>query len=247
VALSAQSLSAAGVYEDYNRFTSFLAAPQEFSLEGWASRVDASETKAAVYTAGGSLPFKSLLFRLEFPYVSRISPTDIRNDFGDPRFRLRLRAWSGATRALYVLSGVRMGASPFLSPDVNLYPYATGSVDIGLGVAYVDTVASVTWWTSASATHATRIDDTLSVSGSYGDYAEATAGIAVSVTERIRVQIGVVGSFPKGASSRQIYIGSVDAIYSGVVTFFVSAQMEGGPTADRVFDHSIGVGTRMRF
>lgn len=235
------------MYEDYNRSASFLIAPQELSLEAWAARADAPDGDGAIFTAASSMPFKLFLFRLDLPYVSADSTGDIRNDFGDPAFRLRFRAWSGRTKAVYILSSVRLGSLPFLSPDENLYPYATGSLDFGLGVAYVDTTGSVTWWASGSATRATRVAVALSADGLYGDHADCSAGIAVSPTENIRFQVGAAGNFPTGESSRQIYFGSLDWAYSSSTAFFVSGQAEGGPSEDRVFDYAIGVGSRITF
>jgi hypothetical protein len=235
------------VYEDCARFASFLTAPQTSSVDASASRVDAESADASIYVVGSMLSYKQLLVRLEFPYVSRISPSDIQSDFGDPHLRLRLRAWSSGNNAFHILSTLRMGSMPFLTPDENIYPYATASLDVGAGFAYVDTVASVTWWTSACAVHPMRLQDAIDSTGVYGDYTEATAGLAIAVTSELRIQAGVAGNFPSGASSRQIYFGAVDAVVTPAAAFYLSWQLEGGPSFDRVWNRSISLGMRMTF
>jgi hypothetical protein len=193
------------------------------------------------------MPFRLFLFQLELPYISMLTDDDIQNGFGDPAFRLRFKAWAGHEKVVYLLSGVRLGSLPFLLSDETLFPYSTGSLDFSIGVAFVDTVASVAWWVSGTATYPTRLQGFLEDSDLYGRHATLGGGLRVPIRNKMGLQAGALGYFPSGRSGRSIYFVDVDWRYSGVTAFYVHAQAEGGSEANRVIDYAIGIGTKITF
>jgi len=225
----------------------FLVAPAELSVEGRATRVDGIDDEAAIYTVTSLMPFRLFLFQLDLPFVSIVSKDDIRDGFGDPVFRLRFKAWGGDSEAFYVLTGVRVGSLPFLLSDETLFPYSSGSLDLSAGVAFVDTLSSVTWWAAGVATFPTRVADSLSASGLYDEYTQFTAGVRVPIGEKIGVLAGAALYLPSGHSTRQIYVADVDWSYTHALGFFGYVQVEGGSKESRAANYSAGVGTKITF
>ena len=245
--LSVPQPASAGLHQDYSRTAYFLIAPPDAAVEARVATADAPHSDATIYTLSALLPFRLFLFQLEFPYVSAVTADDILDGFGDPVFRLRFTAWSGSERSLYLLFAARMGSLPIVLSDQLLFPYASGSLDFGLGVAFADTIASVAWWLSVSATTPTRVEEPLGESGLHDDYSTATGGIRFPVSRYFDIQGGAVAVFPKGRSTRQIYFANVDWNYTPVAAFYSYVQVEAGPEETRAVDYSVGVGTKITF
>ena len=238
---------AAGLHQDFSRSTYFLIAPSQYAVEGRASLADAPSGDAAVYTATATMPFRLFLFQLEFPYVAAAENDTLSNGAGDPVFRMRFTAWSGGAKSVYVLFTARMGSLPIVSSQQALFPYATGSLDLGVGLAYADTVASVAWWLSGMAITPTRVEEPLGDSGLYDDYATSSAGVRFPVSRFFDLQGGVAFVFPKGQSTRPVYFGDLDWNATTATTFYGYVQFEGAAQEDRAVDYSVGLGTRIRF
>jgi len=237
----------AGLYQDYSRIAYFLIAPPELSIEGLAARADGADNKASIYRVTTLMPFRLFMFQLDLPFVSLVTSDDIQDGFGDPTFRLRFQAWAGDDEAFYILAGVRAGSLPFLLSDDSLFPYATGSLDLSAGVAFVDTLATVTWWAAGVATFPTRVEDSLSVSGLYEKYSQFSAGVRIPIGEKFGVLGGAAFYLPSGQSTRQIYFANLDWYYSRALGFFGYGQFEGGSKDSRAADYSFGVGTKITF
>jgi hypothetical protein len=237
----------AGIYQDYSRIAYFLIAPAELSVEGRAARVDGTDNEASIYTVTSLMPFRLFLFQLDLPFISVVRNDDIQDGFGDPVFRLRFTAWSGDSEAFYILAGVRAGSMPFLLSDEALFPYSSGTLDLSAGVAFVDTLASVTWWAAGVATFPSRVEDSLSVSGLYDEYTQFTAGVRVPIGAKLGVLAGAALYLPSGHSTRQIYFADLDWYYSRALGFFGYVQVEGGSKDSRAANYSAGVGTKITF
>jgi hypothetical protein len=217
------------------------------AVEGRAARTEGSDNEAAIYTLGALMPFKSLLFQLEVPYVSLVSADDLLDGFGDPVLRLRLTVWGGESAAFYALTGLRMGSLPFLLSDDSLFPYSTGSLDFTLGVAFVDTLASVAWWASSTGTYPTRVEETLKESGLHREYLTFSAGTRFPIAGKFDLQIGAVLCAPVNRSLRQVYFANIDWRYSAAAGFYLYGQFEGGEKEKRAADYTAGAGTKFTF
>jgi hypothetical protein len=193
------------------------------------------------------MPFRLFLFQLELPYVSVVTSDNILDGFGDPVLRLRFKAWAGESAAFYVLSGVRLGSMPFLLSDDTLFPYSTGSLDFTVGVAFVDTLATVTWWASGTGTYPTRVEDGLKDAELHGEYSTFSAGTRFPVAKKFDLQIGAVMYVASGQSFRDVYFANLDWRYSGVAGFYAYGQFEGGSKEVWAADYSIGLGTKFTF
>jgi hypothetical protein len=245
--LSPQEAYSTGIYRDYTRFSSFLTAPQQLALYAGVTRTRAPQNEAAIYTLATWMPFRLFLFELRLPYVSFVTSDNIQDGFGDPALNLRFKAWAGEQKVLYLLSGVRLGSFPFLLSNEDLFPYSTGSLDFSIGIAFVDTLVSVTWWISAIGTHPTRVDDALEDSDLYGSYSTVGAGIQLPLKAGFGLQTGAIGYIPNDRSLRQIFFADLDWRYSDVTGFYGYFQAEGGSRDERAADYSFGVGTKITF
>jgi hypothetical protein len=247
VQLPPQTAFCTSSYQEFSRTAYFLITPAQLAIEGRATRTEGANNEAAIYTLGGLIPVKSLLFQLEVPYISLVKSGDILDGFGDPVLRLRMRGWRGESAAFYVLSGVRIGSLPFLLSDDTLFPYSTGSLDFTAGVAFVDTLASVTWWASLTGTYPTRVEDSLKESGLHREYSTFSAGTRFPMANKFDLQIGAVLYAPANRSLRQVYFASVDWRHSAAAGFYVYGQYEGGAKEKRAADYTAGVGTKFTF
>ena len=244
---SPQEVLSTSSYQDFSRTAYFLIPPPQLSLEGRAVRAEASNNEAAIYTLGALMPFRLFLFQLEVPYVSLVTRDNILDGFGDPVLRMRFKAWAGESASVYLLSGVRMGSMPFLLSDERLFPYSTGSLDISFGAAFVDTLATVTWWASLTATYPTRVEDALKDAGLHAEYSTFSAGTRFPVARKLDRQLGAVMVIPTNRSLRQVYFANIDWRYTGVAGFYIYGQYEVGTKDDWAADYAIGVGTKFNF
>lgn len=247
--LSPRSAEAVGLYQDYNRFSSFLLVPAVTSIDAGATRtrMDSPAEDAAIYTLSARLPLRTILFQLELPYASLATKDDIQNAFGDLTLRIRFTGWAPGGKALWLLSGVRLGAAPFLRSSAEFFPYSTGSLDFEAGLAYVDTMEAFTVWVASVATHPTRVDDVLKDSNLYKSYLTIGAGVAVTPGPAVALQAGAIAYFPRGHSIRHIHFVEAEWRYSQITAFYGFAQIEAGDEATRATDIAAGLGTRITF
>ncbi len=244
---SPQEVLPTSSYQDFSRTAYFLVTPPQLSLEGRAVRAEASNNEAAIYTLGALMPFRLFLFQLEVPYISLVTSNNILDGFGDPVLRLRFKAWAGESASVFLLSGVRMGSLPFLLSDETLFPYSTGSLDLSFGAAFVDTLATITWWASLTGTYPTRVDDTLKDAELHGSYSTFSAGTRFPIARKLDLQLGAAMIIPASGSFRQLYFANIDWRYTGVAGFYGYGQYEGGTKEDWAADYAIGVGTKFNF
>jgi hypothetical protein len=232
-----------GVHEDFGRFFSFLTREADYSLDGGFTRTDAVDHEASIFTLAGTLPYRTfLLVNPEISYVSRFEAGTLSNTFGDARVRLRARVWAPGRGAFYVVPGFRVGTG---SPEI--FPYATASFDVELGVGYVYTSSVFGWWLYAGGVYPTRVDDVLKDGDAYGNYATASAGVMLLATNRIVLEGGLVVLAPASGAVREIYTANVDLNYSPLTTFYALFQAEAGDRARRAIDFAIGAGVRVNF
>ncbi|MDH3215718.1 MAG: hypothetical protein OEN01_05420 [Candidatus Krumholzibacteria bacterium] len=209
--------------------------------------IDAPGDEAAIYTLSAQLPFKNVFLQPELPYISRVTGDDIENAFGDLTLRVRVRAWGTRHGVVHLLSGLRIGGGPFLESDASLFPYATGSMDLEIGVAYVDTITSITWWVSSLATYPKRVDDVLGQAGLYENYVTIGTGLVLPLQSKFDLQFAAFGYLSRGQPAREIYFADLCWKYSSLIGFCGFAQVEGGSRGARAMDFSVGLGTRLTF
>ena len=243
--LAPQVAYSTGIYWDLSRTAYFVIAPPVFSLEGRASRVEAPNNEATVYTVASFMPLRTFLFQLEIPYISVVTQEAIQNEFGDPVFRLRVRLVRGDERALHLLGGIRLGSLPFLESNEQLFPYSTGSLDLSLGLAFVDTVGAVPWWISATGTMPTRVDT--AIADTYTRSSSVAGGAMGPLTDGVRLMIGALVTFQSGQTTRFAYYADLNWSYSATTGFYTFGQAESGSEDTRTIDYSVGIGTRITF
>ena len=118
-------VSAVGAYQDLGRFSAFLRAPMQSSLDGRVTRAYAQKEDAAIFFVGAHIPARSrLLFQLEISYASIVRGTVIDNGFGDFRVRARTEVWGGDSWSVPAYAGLRVG-----SGSDEVFPYGTKSID----------------------------------------------------------------------------------------------------------------------
>lgn len=245
IALTAHRGYTAGTYQSIPRWAHYMIAPQELTVEGSVSRAEGQNNDAYVYAVTSLMPFKSLLFQLQIPYISYVAPDSVRNQLGDPSLNMRFKAWHGDGWSFNLLSGVRAGSLPFFEGNQDLYPFSTGTFDLSAGIAFVDTLASVPWWVAGTGSYAMRVDEVLE--GVYGNYSTLSAGLLAPMSSRLDAQLGALFWFQTGQATRQIYFADIDWAYSEALGFYVFGQVEAGPEAVRATDSSAGLGTIITF
>jgi hypothetical protein len=227
-----------GAYEDYGRFSSFLRAPQIKTLDFRLTRTNAAAHDATVILLSGTYPLRSrILLEPELTYVARSSATDVESDFGDGIIRMKSRMFAAKGRALYLLASLRTG-----SGALTVFPYSTGSVDVEAGLGLVDTVSTFPFWASATATHVTRLNETLKSADAHGSFVLATAGMVIPLGRSFDIQFGGAGYFLTSAGTREVYFSQLDYRATDAVKITFLLQAEGGDPGERVTDYAVGTG-----
>jgi hypothetical protein len=229
---------AIGAYEDLARFSAFLRAPLQSSLDGRVTRADAESEDAAIFYVGSHLPVRTrYLIQLEISYASIVRGGEIDNGFGDFRIRGKTTVWGGNTWAIPVYAGLRAG-----SGSNEVFPYGTKSVDWELGIALVDTVGSVSWWADVGGVLVTQLPDHLEGTDLHETFVQAVGGLAIGFKQRYSWQVGAGGMLYKSGARRGIVFTELDLRYNPSFDFLGFIQAETGPDNDRVNDLAGGVG-----
>jgi len=241
---------AVGPFIDVSRLSAFARSARVSSLDGSITRASAPGAQASMFSLAASFPVRAaFLLQLEFPFETVGYDEGTEDGFGDALFRLRARLWQGSRNSLLLNTTVRMG-----SGSASLFPFASGSTDIELALAWVDSVGvgegeralaplrSFSYWITGGGSYPLRVNDTLEEAGLYDRCLEAGGGVIAALTRRIEVEAGGLGLFFAEGPVREIYFTRLTYSLTEQSRVSLVVQGERGDEADRAFDASAGIG-----
>lgn len=236
LAVSPISARGAGVYEDAAGTAGFLLAPQRASAHSTLTRTNAAGLDASIFTLDATFPVRPwLLLQVEQPFIALSDSTDIETGFGDLAIRARARVAGGKGRALSLYAGWRTG-----SGTTRLFPYASQTFDLGLGLGYADTLAAaIDVWALATGVSVKRRLKGFPGASALADFARLNGGVGLHVGAGLTVRAGASGLFYRGGAARAIYFGELGLGPSPAIELRVGAHAEAGDRADRVSDSAI--------
>jgi hypothetical protein len=231
---------AAGLYIDADGEISFLNSPQKRAIRGRLARSEGTEPNASLYLLDVTIPVKSYaLVEVDIPFVA-LEQVDVERGFGDVTIRARARLFERPRRKLYLISSLRTG-----SGTTRVYPYASQSIDLEAGAAYVDTLGHFDWWASATGAYVTREPGGIPEDQLHGDFGRIGAGIDVTAIRSLRVGAGAMAAFFGEGRYRQLYIVMLQYRRSQWMTLSLSGHAEGAKESERVGDYAIVAGVRV--
>jgi hypothetical protein len=229
--------------------SAFLRSAPAASVAGSITRASASGSQASIFSLAASFPVRSaFLLQLEFPFVSVGFDEGTEDGFGDALFRLRSRLWRGSGKTLCFNASVRMG-----SGSVLLFPYASGSTDIAMELAFVDSVGagagagaleplhSFSYWVAAGVDYPLRVNDSLENAGLYDRCLEVGGGVLGALARSVEIEAGGLGLVFAEGPVREIYFSRLTYALTGASRISVVVQGERGDESDRAFDASAGI------
>lgn len=235
LAVSPATARGAGVYEDAAGTAGFLVAPQRASTHSTLTRTNAAGLDASIFTLDATFPVRSwLLLQVEQPFVALSDSTDIRRAFGDLAVRARARLAGGGGRMVALYAGWRTG-----SGSTRVFPYASQSFDLELGLGYVDTLATVDLWALATGVSVKRRPEGFPGASGLNDFARLNGGAGLRLGGGFSVRAGASDLLFRGGAVRTIYFGEVGIHTSPPVELRLGAHVETARRSDRVSDSAI--------
>ena len=232
-----------GLYEDIGRLSFFLRSARYRTIDGRTAFTEGTTSEAAVFAIGLQHPAHSaFLIGADLSFATNRFADSLTTGSGDLRLRSKGELWAGNDRSLYLLAGLRFGIG-----DLEIFPYASSSFDLEFGLAYVDTLSSVTWWATAGGVVVAQVNADLKENGLYGNYALAGGGVVFSLRRRLDLQVGAMGYGFREGGERLIYFSDLDFKYSQFLAANVLVQVEGGNEAVRVYDYAVVFGVRASY
>jgi hypothetical protein len=244
-----------GPFTDVSRESEFVRAPLGAGLAGAITRADSQGRGATVFDLGAFFPVRSaFLMQIETSVVTADRENGVAEGFGDVLLRSKARAWAGTRKGLFVTSCVRFGAG---SPGY--LPYATASTDIGLGVAFVDSLGwadddslpppprHLAWWVAAGGAYVARMNDRLKQDELHGHHLSGGGGVVLALTRRFEVEAGGLGLVFDSGAVREVYFSRVTAHLSPAASLNVTVQGERGDWRERAADASASAGLTVRY
>jgi hypothetical protein len=240
---------AVGPFVDVSRFSAFLRSAHEHSVDGSITRADAPGAPASIFSVAASFPVRSaFLLQVEFPFVTVGYDEEVEDGFGDALFRLKSRLWRGSHKSLALDTSVRMG-----SGSVTLFPYASGSTDIEIALAFVDSIGigegataleplrSFSYWIVAGGNYPLRVDDTIEEAGLYDRCLEVGGGVVAALAKKLEIEAGGLGLVFAEGPVREVYFSRLTWGLTESSRISVVVQGERGDREDRAFDASAGI------
>ncbi len=248
--ITASPAYAIGPFEDVARLSTFLRSPQRGTISSSITRANAQGEASSFFWLAGQVPVRSNFFlQVDVPYISVARGEDIEDGFGDINVLARVRAWEGNRKRLFLMGTFRLG-----SGSASLFPYSTASSDVEIGLAFVDSVGtvsgmggleplrSISYWMNLSASYIVRLNDRLDEAELHGDHLDFGGGVIYPLTHRIEIEAGGMGLFFKSGAVREIYYGQVVGRFSPSIDLFLTIQAERGKWQDRAIDGSVSIG-----
>jgi hypothetical protein len=241
--LPPQTTIAAGVYVDVAGDVLFLTATQENALTGRIIRSNGGEVNASLYVLDAAFKVKSYaLVELDIPFVTLITPTEVTTGISDVSLRARARLYHSPRRIVHLISALRTG-----NGTTTLYPFSSQSIDLEVGIGYVDSLQLFNVWATAAGAYVTREPESLPEDDLHGSYARFSAGLGLPFDNGLGVAFGMTGLVYERGRSREIYIAAIDYRRSQWLMLVMSAHAEGGDREERVGDTSLSIGVRVYY
>jgi hypothetical protein len=234
-------LSALGVYEDLFDHSVLLTSPNAQSITASLLRTAKGEDDASSYILCADYSLQKVLFlRAELSYTTMSTPAGTESGFGDLVFRGRAPVLDRSPFHLYMTTILRTG-----SGSNAIFPYSSGSIDVGAGIGFADSLSQFTLWGEAAGVSVNNKPGGVIESRDHGNYSMFSIGLVLPLTGRIAFHCGGAGYAAWKGGTRDIYFTGIAYAYSAAMDFFVSLQAEGGKSEERVFDFGMRSGVRV--
>jgi hypothetical protein len=242
VLVSFHPTRAAGVYVDAAGAVAFLTAPQSKALSGRIARSNGEESDASLYFLDARFPVRSSgLVELNIPAISFIDTSEVVTGFGDLTIRGRVRLYHSSRRVLHLIAALRTGTG-----TTRVYPYASRSVDLEAGLAYVDTLSVLQMWASGSGAYVSKAPEDVPEEELHGSFGRVGGGLNFPFArETLNVGVGVMVGFFESGRTRELLFSTFDYYRSQWLAFNLFAHIEGGDPEERVSDYAVGGGFRV--
>lgn len=232
---------ASGVYEDTAAEAAFLLAPHQNSLSSRIVRTNGDSKDASIFVLSGAYPLRSyLLVDFEQTYVTVSAPGNIKRGFGDLRLRARARLFHREGRALRLTSAFRTG-----SGSVRLFPYASQSMDLELGLSYTDTLEAIHFWGVFGGAMVKREPEQLVEAKKHENFGRLCAGITLPMTSGMGVNVGMTALLFRSGGGREIYMASLEYAFSESTRLVLAVHAEAGKREERISDLALSAGIRI--
>lgn len=246
---AARGALAVGPVIDVSHLSAYLRSAPVSSVGGSITRASASEAQASTFALAADFSVRSaFLIQLEFPFVTVGFDEGTEDGFGDALLRIRTRLWRGSQKTLYLNTSLRMG-----SGAVSLFPFASGSTDIEMGLAFVDTAGvsdganaleplrSFSYWITAGGNYPLRVNDSLAEAGLYDRCLEAGGGVLAALARKVEIEAGGLGLLFAEGPVREMYFSRLTYVLTEASRISFVIQAERGDENDRAFDASAGI------
>jgi len=233
---------AAGVYVDAAGEIAFVTLPQASSLAARLARSHGAAGDANLYFIDAAFPLKTgTLFEIDIPIITFIDSSIVQTGFGDVTLRARTRLYHAPTRVLQLTGALRTGTG-----TLSVWPYSSRSIDLQVGVAYVDTLDHFQMWIWGGGAYVSKAPEDLPEDELHGHYGRIGGGVFFPFASgALRIGAGYMGIFYEAGRSRQVLLTTIDYRRSEWLTFVASAHAEGGDVEERVSDYAFMAGIRV--
>jgi len=224
-----------GLYEDYGTYSFLLTSPFAPSLGASITRSEKTDHDASGFLMKAVYPLRRrFLLQVEASYYVVSRKGESNGGFGD--FVLSGRTRLGGFRSLTInfTAGLRSG-----SGTAAVFPYASGSLDIKAGIAFIDSLPQLTLWGEVAGVSVNRMSERSDRAERHDDFASAVMGFSLAVGERVDFRFGGAAYVALNGDSREIYFTVLSYAHSPRVHLVLSFQAEGGDPAERVYDMGV--------
>jgi hypothetical protein len=182
------------------------------------------------------------MVRVVQPFIALVGAGETETGFGDATVHARVDIATGDGRALRLLSSVQIGTG-----TSELFPYSTQSIDLGLGLGYVDSVGALYGWARLDGVAVKRAPDGLDGATRHEDSVRFGAGVGVDVAGRIALRGGATVHAFRSGGRRDAVFSQVGYAHTPALEVFAGAAFEVGDGADRVGDMAVTAGLHTHF
>ena len=233
---------AAGVYVDAAGEIAFLTAPQARALAARLGRSHGSDGDANLYFVEAAFPLKNgTLFEIDIPIITFLDTTIVETGFGDVTLRARTRLYHAPTRVLQLTGALRTGTG-----TLAVWPYSSRSIDLQMGIAYVDTLDHFQLWVWGGGAYVSKEPEDVPEDELHGHYGRIGGGMFFPFASgALRLGAAFMGIFYEAGRSREVLLTTIDYRRSQWLTFTASAHAELGDREERVSDYAVMAGIRV--
>ncbi len=230
-----------GVYENAAAESAFLLAPQRVVLRASLEVSRGDSLDATIYRIYAAFPVRTaFLVAVEQPLVTATDTATVDNGLGD--FSVRLRARMAGTRhVLWAMGSLGAGTG-----ESRLFPYSSESVEIGVALAYTDSLGAFDLFAIAGYVWAQRVPESLE--GLIDDHTRFSAGVGARLGENGGVRAGVTTlNYGRLDARRDLFFAGAGYRWTDALRFFLEGQLEAGPSAARASDWATTAGIAVLF